>query len=346
MTNFETAICTGLNLHEQRDVDFLDNVLSRAERVVVLFDGANRSRSSHLHPFTPLERMEMLWSLYPEETHSGRLTSHGLDIEPYNRQKQIEASRLALSRLEIDWQNGNLTAFIPTDERKNRIKRLLTGFKTVEIEMPANNDAPSIFDPRYSVPESLRGIVSKWKTSNEFFRLADEAKFCAGYREQWSGSPYPPTFNAADAIIECEERILFIVRGRPPFKGLYALPGGMIEQDEPLFNTALREAAEEVGLTNEALEPHFVWSWTFDDPTRDPRGRFISKTHLFRIPGPPPDVVAGDDAAQALWMSLSDLHPSMLAFDHWNVICKMLDISWSPEDGYRMYCPGPDPAAG
>jgi len=105
-------------------------------------------------------------------------------------------------------------------------------------------------------------------------------------------------------------RILLVKRGKDPFKGRWALPGGFVELDEEIPKAAERELQEETGLKGVELEMIGV----FGTPGRDPRGRTISTVYLGIAPFGRSDVKAGDDAAEALW------HPAFrlpsLAFDH------------------------------
>jgi 8-oxo-dGTP diphosphatase len=51
------------------------------------------------------------------------------------------------------------------------------------------------------------------------------------------------------AIYNAEGHVLLVKRGRPPGKGTWGLPGGLIDLGETLEAAALREVLEEVGLT-------------------------------------------------------------------------------------------------
>jgi 8-oxo-dGTP diphosphatase len=71
-------------------------------------------------------------------------------------------------------------------------------------------------------------------------------------------------------------RVLMIRRGKPPFEGQWALPGGFIEMDEDAAPAARRELNEETGL---ALHPDLSFEpiGFFAEPGRDPRGRTIDR---------------------------------------------------------------------
>jgi 8-oxo-dGTP diphosphatase len=103
-------------------------------------------------------------------------------------------------------------------------------------------------------------------------------------------------------------KILLIKRGNEPFKGQWAFPGGFVEMDEELETAAVRELAEETGLTSVKLEQLH----TFGKCGRDPRGRNI--TIVFIGITKNSKIKSGDDAADARWFSIDDL-PQM-GFDH------------------------------
>ena len=102
--------------------------------------------------------------------------------------------------------------------------------------------------------------------------------------------------------------VLLIRRGGHPYKGCWALPGGFSEPGEEIEQTAVRELAEETGLSSVALERTYVYS----GPGRDPRG--WTATQVFVGLADIHDVAcAGDDAMDAQWFSVQALrHGSSL----------------------------------
>jgi len=128
---------------------------------------------------------------------------------------------------------------------------------------------------------------------------------------------YPRPAVTADAIIltrESSPRVLLIRRKHAPFAGAWALPGGFVDQDEPLEAAARRELYEETGLVVGDLEQMH----TFGDPGRDPRGWTVSVAFVARIDSASATPKPGDDAAAVAWHPLNRLPP--LAFDHEKVL--------------------------
>ncbi|MFL5343544.1 MAG: NUDIX domain-containing protein [Hyalangium sp.] len=118
-----------------------------------------------------------------------------------------------------------------------------------------------------------------------------------------------------DCIIELSgERIVLIRRANPPIG--WALPGGFVDEGEPLHAAAVREAKEETGLTVELIEQFF----TYSDPKRDPRKHTVSTVYIGRAQGEPQ---GADDAAEAKAFPLNAL-PKDLCFDHGTILSDYL----------------------
>lgn len=63
------------------------------------------------------------------------------------------------------------------------------------------------------------------------------------------------TLPAVSVAVVRDERVLLVRRGRAPSQGLYAFPGGKVEQGEMLEEAARRELKEETGLEAARLRP-------------------------------------------------------------------------------------------
>lgn len=109
-------------------------------------------------------------------------------------------------------------------------------------------------------------------------------------------------------------KVLLVERGNEPYLGCWALPGGFMHIDESIEAAAARELREETNLNNVYLEQFRV----FSRPDRDPRERVVTVAFIALIKPEDYEVIAGDDAANALWFDAKMLPP--LAFDHREII--------------------------
>jgi 8-oxo-dGTP diphosphatase len=125
-------------------------------------------------------------------------------------------------------------------------------------------------------------------------------------------------FIAADAMVFRKEneqlQLLLVQRRNDPFKGMWAFPGGFVEEDEELEAAALRELEEETGLKLPALKQ----LCTVGTVNRDPRFRTVSVIHYAFIDAGNQQVAGGDDAADARWVNVKDI--TELAFDHVEIL--------------------------
>jgi len=135
--------------------------------------------------------------------------------------------------------------------------------------------------------------------------------------------PYPKPSVTTDCIIirknYLTDQILLIKRKHEPFTGKWALPGGFVEIDEDLEESALRELKEETGISG--IELHQFRS--YGKPGRDPRGRTISVVY-YGFVKESQAIRAGDDAQEADWFVLDNL--PALAFDHEMILSEFLEM--------------------
>jgi 8-oxo-dGTP diphosphatase len=91
--------------------------------------------------------------------------------------------------------------------------------------------------------------------------------------------PETPALTADCVVFDSQDRVLLIRRGRPPFEGDYALPGGFVEVGETVEDACRRELKEETGIEVRELKLVGVYS----DPKRDPRGHTCSVAYLAQV---------------------------------------------------------------
>ena len=118
-----------------------------------------------------------------------------------------------------------------------------------------------------------------------------------------------------DAFVEDGRgRLLLVRRGRPPFRGSWALPGGFCEWGETTEECCAREMLEETGVTVRVEKLLGVYS----DPKRDPRGHTVTVLYAARpVRG---EAKGSDDAAEARWFTRKEIRGLAFAFDHGEII--------------------------
>ena len=125
----------------------------------------------------------------------------------------------------------------------------------------------------------------------------------------------------ADIIVVTPDRqVLLIERNWAPFEGHWALPGGHVDSGESSREAAARELVEETGVSVATGDLREIGTW--NQPGRDPRGRYSTDAYLAVVPAGTP-IVAGDDARLAQWWPLDALPP--LAFDHADILAEAVD---------------------
>lgn len=114
-----------------------------------------------------------------------------------------------------------------------------------------------------------------------------------------------------------QTEVLLIQRGHDPFAGLWALPGGFVDEWELPEDAARREFREETGAE---WPGDLRLVGVFSKKGRDPRGWTVACAYLALPDSEAVDLelAPADDAADARWFPLNEL-PTM-AFDHHEII--------------------------
>ena len=103
------------------------------------------------------------------------------------------------------------------------------------------------------------------------------------------------------AVAVDDDRLLLVRRGHGPAAGEWSVPGGRVEPGETLIEAVVRELWEETGL--EGVCDRFVgWVERIDD-----ENHFVILDFAVTVLDPAAVPVAGDDAAEAAWVPLTEL---------------------------------------
>jgi ADP-ribose pyrophosphatase YjhB (NUDIX family) len=117
--------------------------------------------------------------------------------------------------------------------------------------------------------------------------------------------PELPVVAVGVVLLDAQDRVLLVKRARPPSPGRWTVPGGGVELGETLEQAALRELAEETGLScklGTVVE-------LLDRVLRDAQGRVEYHYVILDFVGTEPtgELRAGSDSAEAKWVAVDEL---------------------------------------
>lgn len=308
------------------------HALDNCERLLVVLGSGQQARSVR-NPWTDAERQQLIRDSLPDIAPQRLLFESVPDVF-YNEKVWLDLVDKAVHRHADDrgvclfghtkdsssyylalfpqWGYEELPSFQDLSATPLREALLAAGSEAVDEvlarwawAMPQCGDGP------------LRALLAQ----PSYPGLCAEYQVIAEHRESWAGAPYPPVFVTVDALVECAGHVLLIQRGYRPGKGLWALPGGFLDQQERLQRGAERELREETGLDLAALAPQLVSAQVYDAPERSDRGRVITHVFHYRLDAATlPAVCGGDDAAHARWWPIADVQREQMFDDHYCVL--------------------------
>ncbi|MCJ2017758.1 NUDIX hydrolase [Methylobacterium sp. E-065] len=116
--------------------------------------------------------------------------------------------------------------------------------------------------------------------------------------------PARPFVGASIAVIR-DDRVLLAARANEPMRGVWTLPGGLVEAGESLAEAALRELSEEVGLGAEVVGVLSPTEIIVRDEAGRARHHYVVHPHAALWHGGEP--VAGPEALGTRWATLAEV---------------------------------------
>ncbi len=319
----------------------VDQAFSVSEHVNIVVGCFGEPRTPR-NPFTFEERVAMIQACYPDLVIAGRLHFTAQVDHTYNDARWISDIQKSVDRLgqgRQDQEHPRIGLIGHSKDHTSYYLRSFPNWESVEVENYQDINATQIRNQIFSgnvenltVPDAVDLWIRKWvrEQSHIFQSIAEEHEYVRAYKRQWKSAPYPPTFVTTDALVVQSGHILMVKRRSKPGKGLQALPGGFLNQDETLIDCAIRELKEEtqIGIHPIDLKRSMNKTRIFDDPHRSQRGRTLAVAFLFELQNrlKLPKVKGSDDAEKARWVPLGRLKRSECFEDHYCIIEEMVQI--------------------
>ena len=285
------VIVARVQAHKLHDAhrELIDTVISRHAKVLI-FLGLSQVKGSINDPLDYQPRKQMIFEAYPPSQYPN-LTVHYIEDQP---------SDLGWSN-KLDSQiKGHLS---PRDTvvlyggRDSFISRYQGKYPTLELEASRNISSTEIREELAAAPQS-----------DPLFRAG---MIYAAFQR------YPTVYSTVDICLfdRANRRILL---GRKLNETLYRFPGGFADvKDESFERAALRELFEETNLTCGLEMLNYLGSRKVDDwrYRNNPSEKII--THMYLGYYTQGLVKAGDDLAEARWVSYDGFMPeSFLVTEH------------------------------
>lgn len=331
-------------------IDTIRYALKFSDIVLVLIGSAFKPADTR-NPFSEIERQHMIRLCFNNEENE-RIEFDYISDHPYNDLAWVKNVQTAINKTysnTFGWQDQqDITLIGHHKDDSSYYLDLFPSYKQAEMENLYGLDSTNIRGlwlagkeawrngnmkmVSHSVPQPVMVYLNDTMKQDRYQTLVKEYEFIKTYKLQWSQSPYPPTFVTADSLVTCLGHVLLVQRKAAPGEGLWALPGGFLNQFETVKQCALRELEEETKIKVPArvLEGSIVEDKLFDHPSRSLRGRTITTVFHIDLRGEKslPRVKGSDDAVQAKWIPLDEFvrMQDKMFEDHYSIVTDLLGL--------------------
>lgn len=318
----------------------VEAALEQAKEVVIVVGSSFAARNIR-NPFTFEERKAMIKAVFPDDC----VKVVPVSDYPYDDNKWMNAIQKVVDAAVPDAVDVGLIGHSKDSTSyyleifpkwKNHVEvEDVGGINATDIrKMIFNCDIEKVEKIKTSMPESayksMCGFIKyNARDNGPWPVLVQENHMIKKYKDAWLLAPFPPTFMTVDAVVVQSGHILLVKRGDMPGKGLWALPGGFLNQDETMLNGAIRELKEEtkIKVPVPVLIGSVKESKTFDAPNRSSRGRTITQAFFIDLGvGELPKVKGSDDAEKAFWVPFNKVKQEKMFEDHFFIIDNFLNI--------------------
>lgn len=304
-------------------VQVIKTALKVADRVIVLLGTPGSGQRTLRNPWTASEREAMLKRCFPYDEIS-RIDFIPIYDQPYDNmawlthvqyqvnEKTSHSDKIALIGHKKDRRTTEYLEMFPQWEFID-IGLQYEGMSATDIRTQVYEADSGWKDMQWTsaAPKGVVDFIEEWSYTQEAKDLVREWEFIQDYLEPYQGLPFGiPIFNTTDAVVVKAGHVLLVKRKDLPGKGLLALPGGYLHNDEWIVDGMIRELKEEtqIAVSHKVLKANIKANHHFDNPGRSDRGRIITQAYYIELPpgGPLPRVKGSDDAEKAVWVPVGE----------------------------------------
>jgi bifunctional NMN adenylyltransferase/nudix hydrolase len=326
----------------------IDIALQKSKNVLVLVGSAGKARTIR-NPFTFEERGDMIRGSF-DTSDQLNLIIKPLYDKTYNDAAWIKQVQTVVLDIALNVANhGNsfhasgyndikVGLIGASKDNTSYYLKMFPQYKSVNVAIEADVHATAIRESflEYgcwkpaTVPANVVDFLTQFTYTAPYKQLRSELQFVRDYKKQWEAAPYPVKHATVDSVVEQSGHILLVKRKAEPGKGLWALPGGHLNEFEKQLDGAIRELREEtkIKVPEAVLRGSIRDHETFDDPYRSTLGRVITKAYHFKLADDVtlPKVKGADDAEKAKWVPISELREEDFFDDHYFIIQYFLGL--------------------
>lgn len=343
MTKYDYAVVIGRfqPIHVGH-VRLINQALEKARHVIVAIGSANAPRTPR-NPFSFEERKALIRAEFPV---TYPIDFVAIDDMLYNDGAWIDQVyykiNSAILKQSDDPEDVDVALFGYEKDATSYYLRYFPQWKSEFTEPVGSFNSTEIREYFYRRALDGKGFVTSDAFYGEDFGLPLDSPVFDDHRYQdlmfeqakewdfnknYDPSKYPIFVSTVDTVVTANNHVLLVKRKHYPGKGLLALPGGHINEDETLEQAALRELREETSIdrSDRVLKANIRKHEIFDNPQRSERGRVITTAYHIQLPDEDtlPKVKGGDDAEKARWVPLSQIRKDNMFEDHYDIAKKM-----------------------
>lgn len=321
-------------------IKLMEMALDRAKELLVLVGSAVQPRTTK-NPWTWQERAEMGKQSLPSDARVRFLPLHDV---LYNDQQWVLNVQSAVEEVAtmIGADPDKIAIIGHSKDDTSYYLQMFPQWKA--IDAPNIDDIhaadiraaywmmqPEDFDDKIGskLPEAIHNYLKAFALRPEYEQLVKEYKFLLNYWSAWEGLRHPVQFITCDAVVIQSGHILLVRRRAEPGRGLWALPGGFVNNNERILDATLRELEEEtrIDCPPAVLRGSIRYREVYDHPNRSLRGRTVTHASLIELrAGALHHVKGADDADKARWVPLGvfDTMQDQLFEDHYHIVKDLL----------------------